>query len=649
MKKMLRGTRRVLFLSCSAALLQAGFSQHAFAATNLLADPGFEVSDGNVDASGGDQPTATGWTTFGNAFTHAFVPPNFDGAPAHTGTQLFKTFVQFNGAYQQFAVTPGQSYTATVWGLNFSNDEEPSGTVASLELNFFTDASAHGAFFNVVPVITGGGPAAGGSPLDTWEQATITLTVPSGFSFMRFQINQTASAGGAAFYDDASLVLNSVVTTATWNGGGADNNWTTPNNWGGTAPVANLILNFGGTTRTTNNNDYAAGTQFNGLQFITGAGAFTLNGNSINLGGNVVNNSTSLQTINTPLVLLQPTTLNAATGDLALGGIISGDFGLLLNGSGAVTLSAADIYTGTTAISAGTLNLPSSASISSSSAVTIGAGATANINGRFTGAPAVSVNGNMIIGAPDAANHTPGNTLVRTWTSLTLGLNADNSAGAVSLATAADHTVLVLNGTGSSGLIFAGSTNAWSGKLDMGGNNGMVVKNGNLADITNQLKEGHGTGATLWNGPAGITSNAAANDTRHLTTLGVAQGGVPLDGVTTSATDVLVKYTYYGDANLDGILNGADYAQIDSGFGTHATDWAHGDFNYDGVVDGTDYALIDNTFNQIRATGSSPLAIIASPAAVTSSVPEPTLLGLIGIGMIGFTRRRRRVTSTEAL
>ena len=74
-----------------------------------------------------------------------------------------------------------------------------------------------------------------------------------------------------------------------------------------------------------------------------------------------------------------------------------------------------------------------------------------------------------------------------------------------------------------------------------------------------------------------------------------------------SSGDVLIKYTYFGDANLDGTLNGADYQQIDMGFGMGLTGWQNGDFNYDGVINGADYALLDNTFNQISATGASPL------------------------------------------
>jgi hypothetical protein len=201
---------------------------------------------------------------------------------------------------------------------------------------------------------------------------------------------------------------------------------------------------------------------------------------------------------------------------------------------------------------------------------------------------------------------------------------------------------------GLAGLTFGGTMNGWQGTLDLTSND-LIVHGGNITNIANQLKmafnaAGHG----YWNGSAGITSSAAAADTTHLTTLGYGTGGSTFDGLSTIATDVLVKYTYYGDANLDGTVNGADYTQIDMGYGMHLTGWQNGDFNYDGVVDGSDYSLIDNTFNQIKATGASPLALIngspdlvAVPAAL-SSVPEPTILSLLGIGTTGLITRRPR-------
>jgi hypothetical protein len=77
----------------------------------------------------------------------------------------------------------------------------------------------------------------------------------------------------------------------------------------------------------------------------------------------------------------------------------------------------------------------------------------------------------------------------------------------------------------------------------------------------------------------------------------VATGFTSFEGSPVLATDVLIKYTWYGDANLDGKVDGSDYSRIDSGFLAHATGWANGDFNYDNTVNGSDYTLIDNAFN----------------------------------------------------
>ena len=85
---------------------------------------------------------------------------------------------------------------------------------------------------------------------------------------------------------------------------------------------------------------------------------------------------------------------------------------------------------------------------------------------------------------------------------------------------------------------------------------------------------------------------------------------------TVTNTDVLVKYTYYGDADLSGTVTSADYILIDNGFNNHSTGWHNGDFNYDGVVNGDDYTLIDNAYNT-QNLGS--FAAIGSPAEMIAS------------------------------
>ena len=126
------------------------------------------------------------------------------------------------------------------------------------------------------------------------------------------------------------------VVDLTWSGGGLDGNWTNLANWVGSTVAAGDRLHFSGSSWLLATDDFDANTQFNGLTFNADAGAFTLDGsNAVDLGGDVTNNSTRLQTINLPVLIGADRALNAASGDLAIGGSISetdGSFGLLING-----------------------------------------------------------------------------------------------------------------------------------------------------------------------------------------------------------------------------------------------------------------------------------------------------------------------------
>ena len=65
---------------------------------------------------------------------------------------------------------------------------------------------------------------------------------------------------------------------------------------------------------------------------------------------------------------------------------------------------------------------------------------------------------------------------------------------------------------------------------------------------------------------------------------------------------MLVKYTYNGDADLNGVVNFDDYSRTDAGFNSGGSDWFHGDFDYNGHVDFDDYSLIDSAFNTQSGT-----------------------------------------------
>jgi hypothetical protein len=120
--------------------------------------------------------------------------------------------------------------------------------------------------------------------------------------------------------------------------------------------------------------------------------------------------------------------------------------------------------------------------------------------------------------------------------------------------------------------------------------------------VSGLIARGYNYGA--WDGDGIVTTTAAAHagvttlapvDASELLFLAGSQTAL-WHGQTVDATTVIVKYTYTGDVNFDGLVDGADYGIIDNYVQFPGTDgYMNGDFNYDGVIDGADYGLIDNS------------------------------------------------------
>lgn len=152
-----------------------------------------------------------------------------------------------------------------------------------------------------------------------------------------------------------------------WNGGATNDLWTSSANWAGNVPIPGTLwaVEFDGTTRLTPNNDFPSNSDFNNLNFNTGAGSFTLNGNPIKMNGGLTNSSTSLQTVNMGIVLpgARTFTMHSGGGDVTIGdsgdsakGVISGTGGgVTTDGTGTLTLWGNNSYTGTTTATSGTI------------------------------------------------------------------------------------------------------------------------------------------------------------------------------------------------------------------------------------------------------------------------------------------------------
>jgi T5SS/PEP-CTERM-associated repeat protein len=146
-----------------------------------------------------------------------------------------------------------------------------------------------------------------------------------------------------------------------------------------------------------------------------------------------------------------------------------------------------------------------------------------------------------------------------------------------------------------------------SGIVDLNDND-MISRGSSKAAIQNSINGARHNGA--WDLP-GITSSAARDNAQHNTTLGVLSGSeytsvnggtTQFNGRTFAGSDVLVKYTYYGDTDFNGKVNFDDYVRIDNGFNNHLTGWLNGDFDGNGNVNFDDYVLIDLAFNTQGAT-----------------------------------------------
>jgi hypothetical protein len=143
-----------------------------------------------------------------------------------------------------------------------------------------------------------------------------------------------------------------------------------------------------------------------------------------------------------------------------------------------------------------------------------------------------------------------------------------------------------------------------------------------------------------------VTSQTQASGAGSLTTLAVAAnsdlGKTTFGGESVGNSDVLVMYTYAGDANLTGSIDGDDYFRIDNGFSSRATGYANGDFNYDGVINADDYFLIDRDYSEQRAPFGS-----AAPLGGVSTVPEPISAGLLAFAAMAIPQRRRRASARQ--
>jgi hypothetical protein len=133
-----------------------------------------------------------------------------------------------------------------------------------------------------------------------------------------------------------------------------------------------------------------------------------------------------------------------------------------------------------------------------------------------------------------------------------------------------------------------------------------------------------------WNGASNLASTAAKNASPKNKTLAVLEAteyksvagpSASFDNQSIDDSALLIKFTYYGDTDFNGIVNFDDYSRTDAGFNQGRSGWLNGDFDGNGAVNFDDYSLIDLAFNTQSGSlrpGSSP----SKPSGKLGDLPE---------------------------
>jgi hypothetical protein len=351
-------------------------------------------------------------------------------------------------------------------------------------------------------------------------------------------------------------------------------------------------------------------------------------GGAVNVSNNATLSTTGTMTWNGPgTININNTSMLSTTGTMNwnAAGTINVLAGGTLNMSGPLNWSANS-----------TLNVAGTATISGTH--TIGAGRTLT----RTGGGLLTISGTQTTGAGAVLNLNGGNT----------NLNSSNGVAATFAVAASANLTLNVSGTGVvdlgadqnlKNLTISSATEAGNQGLDLN----TPAAAGAFRSVRVYSTDLTAAKSALW----AAVVNAAANPGDGIFDSGLAthvNSRLAIAQLPDLHGDqhVLLRPTIAGDLNLDGTVTISDFIDLASHFSATGITWQEGDVNADGTVTIADFIDLAANFGgtytgevfPISPEDSAKLAEFAAAHGV--SVPEPGLIGLVGIGILISSRRR---------
>jgi autotransporter-associated beta strand protein len=539
----------------------------------------------------------------------------YSNAPAAQFTQVGTSTVNLTGGLLSLAASTVTFQDAFSWTRSYFNIGLGSGVFAltnsAVALTFNDDGNGHASYINF---LTG---SRGQLQINGWSQAQFDALVSSG----NIRVNgATAGANQFAYASVGGTGAYYLDYLRTW-AANVNYNWDTATaNWSGLTWTNGDDAIFGATG--TGTVYLGSGVFANSLTFNTAG--YTIYGGALTLTG----------------------AASVTTNDswAWISSVISGSNGLVVSGTGTLYLTAANTYSGSTAINAGTLYLSGSSATlgSGSSAVTLANEAGAQLE-TFWWDGSANVGTSFSIGSLAGGGALGGNVILGAQATMTVGTDNTSTtyAGVISGVSGWGSGGITKTGTGTLTLTAAntctGTTTISGGTLQIGdgtaGHDGSLASPGivnnanlvfNLSGTSAYIGTISGTGTTtLKAGTLSVTGTIGIAGTfapKAGSTLNFGLGGVGASGVIQLSGSYAAPASPAGItiSNIYGTWGTGTYSECRLNSGTYnlitgAAGISAGDFVINSVPDGFACTLS-------ASNGTLAVTVVASGAAPTTAL-----------------------------